>query len=147
MFERVRPKTLKKWLIIAALVYLISPFDLIPDFLGIPGRIDDLTLMGVLAWFYAKHARQYLQTRSQQQAAGAKSRHHSPDAAETPRSLDAYEVLGIGRTASRTEIRDAYRARMQEYHPDKVAHLGSELQKLAHEKCLDIQHAYQQLRA
>jgi DnaJ-domain-containing protein 1 len=35
---------------------------------------------------------------------------------------------------------------MHEYHPDKVAHLGKELQQLAHRKALEIQQAYQQLR-
>jgi DnaJ like chaperone protein len=34
---------------------------------------------------------------------------------------------------------------MKEYHPDKVAHLGEELQELAHRKVLEIQKAYQQL--
>ncbi len=35
---------------------------------------------------------------------------------------------------------------MNEYHPDKVAHLGEDLQKLAHRKSLEIQQTYQQLR-
>jgi len=35
---------------------------------------------------------------------------------------------------------------VMKYHPDKVAHLGEELQKLAHEKSQEIQRAYQQLR-
>jgi DnaJ-domain-containing protein 1 len=34
---------------------------------------------------------------------------------------------------------------MTEYHPDKVTHLGKELQELAHRKVLEIQRAYQQL--
>jgi DnaJ-domain-containing protein 1 len=34
---------------------------------------------------------------------------------------------------------------MTEYHPDKVAHLGEELQELAHQKVLQIQRAYHQL--
>jgi DnaJ like chaperone protein len=55
-------------------------------------------------------------------------------------------VLGIPRTASDGEIQAAYRARMREYHPDKVAHLGEELQKLAHRKSQEIQRAYQKLR-
>ncbi len=42
-------------------------------------------------------------------------------------------------------IQTAYKARMNEYHPDKVAHLGEDLQKLAHRKALEIQRAYQQL--
>ena len=36
MFEGTPPKTLMTWLIIAGLVYFVFPFDLIPDFLGIP---------------------------------------------------------------------------------------------------------------
>jgi DnaJ like chaperone protein len=51
----------------------------------------------------------------------------------------------VDRSASGKEIQSAYRARMQEYHPDKVAHLGDELQKLAHEKSQDIQRAYQEI--
>jgi DnaJ like chaperone protein len=35
---------------------------------------------------------------------------------------------------------------MHEYHPDKVAHLGEELQKVAHRKAVEIQQAYEQLR-
>jgi DnaJ-domain-containing protein 1 len=35
---------------------------------------------------------------------------------------------------------------MQEYHPDKVSHLGEELQEVAHRKTLEIQRAYERLR-
>ncbi len=49
------------------------------------------------------------------------------------------------RSATRDAIRAAYRERMKEYHPDKVAQLGEALQKLAHEKSQEIQRAYQQL--
>jgi DnaJ-domain-containing protein 1 len=61
-------------------------------------------------------------------------------------SSDPHEILGITPSASEEEIQAAYKARMNEYHPDKVAHLGEELQKLAHRKALEIQQAYQQLR-
>ena len=64
---------------------------------------------------------------------------------ERAESFDPFEVLGVARTASSEEIRVAYRARMQEYHPDKVAHLGEELQRLAHLKSQEIQRAYRQL--
>jgi oxygen-independent coproporphyrinogen-3 oxidase len=43
------------------------------------------------------------------------------------------------------DIQAAYRARMREYHSDKVAHLGEELRKLAHDKAIEIQQAYRQL--
>ena len=67
-------------------------------------------------------------------------------ARERPRPLDAWTVLGIHRSASPKEIQSAYRARMQEYHPDKVSHLGQDLQKLAHAKCQEIQQAYRELK-
>ncbi len=150
MFEKTDPKTLLKWLVVAALVYLIVPFDLIPDFLGLPGRIDDVMIVAWLAWFYRNHIRQYVASGFGQDAAhGASSANGGRGAPAGPASanaFDAYEVLGVTHSASSDEIQSAYRARMGEYHPDKVAHLGEALQKLAHEKSQEIQRAYRELR-
>jgi uncharacterized membrane protein YkvA (DUF1232 family) len=150
MFERVEPKTLVKWLILAAVVYFVVPFDLIPDFLGIPGRIDDVAIMALLAWLYRNHVKQFVATGSAYEAAGpsanARSSRDSPSQSKKAKVFDAYTVLGVTRSASSDAIQTAYRERMQEYHPDKVAHLGEELQKLAHEKSQEIQRAYRQLR-
>ena len=149
MFEGTPPKTLMTWLIIAGLVYFVFPFDLIPDFLGIPGRVDDVALIGFLTWFYRNHLKQFMQDQARAKAAGSSSgensSHSSPGPGQRPRALDAYTVLGVDRSASGKEIQSAYRARMQEYHPDKVAHLGGELQKLAHAKSQEIQRAYQEI--
>jgi len=60
-------------------------------------------------------------------------------------TFDPYAVLGIGRDASREEIRAAYHREMVNYHPDKVAHLGRELQQLAKTKAQEINRAYQEL--
>jgi len=49
-------------------------------------------------------------------------------------AFDPYAVLGISRGASPQEIRAAYHRQMVNYHPDKVAHLGKELQELAKTK-------------
>jgi DnaJ like chaperone protein len=40
--------------------------------------------------------------------------------------------------ATSQEARRAYRERIAEYHPDKVAHLGKELRDLASRKTLEI---------
>jgi DnaJ like chaperone protein len=42
-------------------------------------------------------------------------------------------------------VRAAYRREMVNYHPDKVAHLGKELQELAKTKAQEINRAYEEL--
>ncbi len=59
--------------------------------------------------------------------------------------FDPYAVLGINRNASKEEIRAAYHREMTNYHPDKVAHLGAELQELAKHKAQAINRAFQEL--
>jgi DnaJ-class molecular chaperone len=54
------------------------------------------------------------------------------------------EVLEIAPDASVEEIREAYRRLISQYHPDKVASLGRELQELAETKSRDITSAYQE---
>ncbi len=142
------PRNLKKWLILIAILYLVFPRDLILDFLGSGlGLIDDFLLIALLTAFYRNRLRKY--------AAGATHESGGRDQRERSRraqahasqgSLDPYEVLSIDASASGKEIQAAYKARMHEYHPDKVAHLGEELQKVAHRKAVEIQQAYEQLR-
>ncbi len=50
LFSRDTPWKAKA-ILAFAIVYLISPFDLIPDWLGVLGLVDDLTLVSLLvAW-------------------------------------------------------------------------------------------------
>jgi DnaJ like chaperone protein len=58
---------------------------------------------------------------------------------------DPWEVLGVERGASREEITRAYRERLKEYHPDRVAQLGTELREVAHRKTVEIRRAYETL--
>ena len=142
------PRNLKKWLIIIAVLYLVFPRDLIPDFLGSGlGLIDDLLLIALLTYFYRNRVREYA-ARATQESGGQDQRERSSraQAGASESSFDPYEILGIDSSASGEEIQAAYKARMHEYHPDKVAHLGEELQKVAHRKAVEIQQAYEQLR-
>ncbi len=145
---------LKRWLIAVAIVYLLLPRDLFPDFLGRGlGLVDDLALIAALVWFYRRRLR-HLEApeagpsaeRGDRGEQRSRSPHESetepPD--ETPSS--PYAVLGVPRSASQEEIRAAYRARMLDYHPDRVAHLGEDLQRLAQRKTLEIQGAFERLR-
>ena len=78
-----------------------------------------------------------------------KSSRHASNGAATEdsgeKSKDPYEILGLSPGASREEIHAAYRTAAQQYHPDKVAHLGVEFQELARRKFLEIQSAYELL--
>ncbi len=142
------PRNLKKWLIIIALLYLVFPRDLIPDFVGGGlGLIDDLSLIALLTYFYRNRLREYTGRATQENGGQDQRKRSSRAQAESSESsFDPYEVLGIDSSASGEEIQAAYKARMHEYHPDKVAHLGEELQKVAHRKTVEIQRAHEQLR-
>lgn len=60
-------------------------------------------------------------------------------------SIGPYTVLGIKPGASKEEIRLAYKRKLKEYHPDHVANLAPEFQELAHNKCIEIRAAYDNL--
>lgn len=54
-----------------------------------------------------------------------------------------HEILGVPPFATLDEVKTAYRRRMAEYHPDKVAGLGDELRALAESKSKEINVAYE----
>jgi DnaJ like chaperone protein len=60
----------------------------------------------------------------------------------------AYEVLGVSRTASDSEVTKAYRRLMNQNHPDKLVARGlpESMMKLAEEKTRQIRAAYELLR-
>ena len=65
-----------------------------------------------------------------------------PPRAATSESAAWHEVLGIARSATHAEAAAAYRARISEYHPDKVAKMGTEIRAVAERKSKQINIAY-----
>ncbi|MGE5315240.1 MAG: J domain-containing protein [Acidobacteriota bacterium] len=51
-------------------------------------------------------------------------------------------ILGLKGKVTRDEIKSAYRAQANLYHPDRVAHLGPEFQELANEKMKELNRAF-----
>jgi DnaJ-domain-containing protein 1 len=113
-------------------LYLRSPIDLVPDRLGGIGLLDDLLLLVAAAWWAARR----LSRRGARPAP-------EPPAGDGP--WDPYAVLGVARSASPAEVTQAYREQLKRYHPDRVADLGEDLQRLAHEKTLALQRAYAEI--
>lgn len=126
------------------LVYLRSPIDLLPEgALGAIGLLDDLLLIAIAVYWVRGQLRRAAATHRQRTTAPPPPH---PPRHESPAPWDPYAVLGVARNASSEEIAHAYRERTKEYHPDRVAHLGRDLQRLAHERTLEIQQAYGELR-
>ena len=125
------------WII--GFLYIINPYDLLPDFVLGLGWLDDLAAVGLVLWWVSRLKRAY-QTSSASSTYSGKGReaHGRQETSEE----DPYKILGLQRGASKQEIRTAYRKLAAQYHPDKVQHLGAEFQELAHKKFVAIQKAY-----
>ena len=65
-----------------------------------------------------------------------------------PSISQAYTVLGISESASKQEIKRAYRKLMSQHHPDKLVAKGmpEEMVKVATEKSQEIQAAYEMIK-
>jgi len=144
---------------IIALLYILNPYDLVPDFLLGWGWLDDL-LFGLFIWWVYKTLQQSLQKRRMQAPPGGSAGHSSggsraehagehagEQAAQKQRVPpdDPYAILGVDRGASAEEVRHAYRRLAAKYHPDEVAHLGREFGELAEQRFKEIQQAYQRV--
>lgn len=64
------------------------------------------------------------------------------------RIVQAYQVLGIERTASDAEVRQAYRRLMSQNHPDKLVAKGlpESMMRVAQERTAQIRAAYETIR-
>jgi hypothetical protein len=138
--------------ILIALLYVISPMDVIPDFIPGLGWLDDLIVLGILAWvLIARQRGQSPWDVFQGRGRGGSTRRSSgprpEDLTADFSTMDPYTLLDVSPSASAEEIKAAYKRAVGRYHPDKVAHLGQEFQELAHKKLLAIQQAYEILQS
>lgn len=135
-----------KWIwIILALLYILSPYDLIPGVHTI-GWLDDIAVLIVLYRYLSRLKRLRTEKRPPfggQQTTEKADEGQPAEKQNGPRS--PYEILGVKPSATQDEIKTAYRKLANQYHPDKVAHLGKELQQLADQRFKEIQDAYDKL--
>lgn len=146
--------------LILVLIYIISPIDGMPDIIPFLGWLDDTFLAGLLVyylryrrlpgfvnrllagirrWFFPDSPQQ---PEYQSGTSSAEKGYGNNRQADSAAVKDPYEILGVRPGVSPEELLAAYRAAAQQYHPDKVAHLGEELQALAQKKFVEIQEAY-----
>ena len=147
-------------LLVLALLYVLSPYDLFPDMVIGWGWIDDVVILGFLwRYFYLmKKKRERVQKYYQRghnnthgdnnyNNAGSENNTRSNAQSRNSSALwDPYKVLEIDRSASQDDIKRAYRQLAGKYHPDKVEHLGDEFKVLAEKRFKEVQQAYQELK-
>jgi len=137
------------WII--GILYFLLPYDAIPDFFVGPGWLDDLAVLGLAYWWYHRMRRArgtgttYYRTGSTGSTRAEHTQQGHTSQTDLGQEADPYKILGLHRDATKEEIKKAYQALAAKYHPDKVQHLGEEFQKLAHEKFVVIQKAYDTL--
>jgi len=145
-------------LIVLALLYVLNPYDVLPDLIVGWGWLDDIVVLGLL-WRYLhtqKKKREAFQKYHQSKGnsqdfsngrphGDKESRSHT-DSGDGGGARDPYTVLEIDRNASPEDIKNAYRRLAGQYHPDKVMHLGDEFKALAEKRFKEILQAYDQLR-
>ena len=151
---------MKLLIIIAALVYVLFPWDLLPGVLAGFGWLDDLVVLGLLARYLLRKWRQQggAQPQGSQTGWGSNTGGQSHDSGranandngdftrERHQQFDPYAILEVDRNASPEEIKKSYRRLVAKYHPDKVAHLGDEFREMAERRFKEIQRAYQELK-
>ena len=129
--------------LIGAVLYVIFPRDLVPDFLVGWGWLDDIVVV-LLLWHYYRRQMRRRRTGSGHDKTGQAAddqRSNAANGSYTGR-WNPYTVLEIEAGASQNEIKAAYRRLAAQYHPDKVQHLGKEIQELAELRFKEIQRAY-----
>jgi len=144
------------WLLLMLLVlYVLSPIDLLPDVLGLPGRLDDF-LVAAAGLLYLHRIQRSKSGRKEPAGAGRNrdgAGRPTGDQPETPgsadqaagRSGDPYEVLGLSPETSFEEIRRRYKEQLLLYHPDRVQHLGREFQELAEQRTRELNAAFEEV--
>ena len=134
----------------AGLAYVASPLDLIPG-LGPIGMLDDIIFIIAMVWFFTSwlpknsHRIYWFKPKAQQATGQGRSGPEMGAESAERAEFDPFDTLDLKPGATPDEIKVAYRRMLAKYHPDKVSHLGEEFQKIAHEKALDIQKAYEML--
>lgn len=138
-------------LLIVAVATLIVIFRVVPIFAV--GRIA-LYIIILLAPFWAVNRlvagkaptpNPNAQRRKQTSQQSSQEQTHTRPKTTRRSYKNAYQVLEVSPTATRTEITKAYRKMAKLYHPDRVAELAPEFRELAEERMKQINAAYEKL--
>ncbi len=117
------------------------------------GLVLGLTLQFLSStfWFFAGFVglkpKERVFHRSNNSFTESSEKDNSTQQEQSSNVFNPYTILNVNPGADYKQIKEAYRKQMSQYHPDKVSHLGKELQAFAEEKAKSIQRAYSELQS
>jgi hypothetical protein len=117
---------------------LLSPFYILKFLMVVAGYL----------WERADKRRASSSHSNQQSYTEKEPDYEEPPSSEPEDSDDSdnpYKLIGVHFKATKEEIKKAYRLKMAMNHPDKLATLDPALQKIAKQRSVAINNAYEQL--
>ena len=69
-----------------------------------------------------------------------------PTATPATSDVDPYTTLGVSASSSDADVEQAWRRKMSEYHPDRVANAAEEIRNLAEQRAREINVAYETIQ-
>ncbi len=122
--------------LVLVFLYIISPYDLLPDFVAGLGWLDDIVLL-ILTLNYLSNSKK---------GSSFKSPPYDSYSYNADKEKSPFAVLGIEESSNSEKIKAAYRRLANQYHPDKVVHMDYEHYKMAEAKFREIKEAYEKLK-
>lgn len=97
---------------------------------------------------HTSSSKQQFSSKNKYEGGGHRSNQQQQSRTRVGEKSDAeyLAIFGLSPGATNDQIREAYKKMISQYHPDRVANLGKELQELATKKTKDITEAYQTLK-
>ena len=108
--------------------------------------------LGIRGFNFHQYEQQSRAEQNYQRYYGHRGNHyqqqHSSHYTSRSQLDDAYKILGLSKSASKDEVKKAYRRQMSQNHPDKLVAKGlpPEMIKLANEKTAQIKKAYETIK-
>ena len=134
------PKLFHYLWVIILIIYILSPLDAVT-----PSILDDLIASGILLYMLYKNG-------GIKKRGGYSQNYDHTQRGDDKRPVDsltledAYRFLGVSPDTPLKEVEKTYKEKISKSHPDKVSHLGDELQEKASEVTLKLNSAINMIR-
>ena len=107
------------------------------------GTVNAATAEGAIASFLSSPSEEDRSQRRAEEDFKQSQSYNAPSNEDLENAKRYGKILGLHGKVTIDDIKQNYRNLIAKYHPDKVQHLGEELQRMAEEKTKEINEAYE----